>query len=115
LYDQEKGTNDDTDPITAFITSGDVDIVDGDNSMFIKRYIPDFKDQSGNLNMQFLVRQYPGATQTVASSTIVNSTTTKVDMRARGRQVAIKIISSDIDTKWRYGTLRIDGQQDGLR
>jgi hypothetical protein len=115
LYDQEKGTNDDTSPITAFITSGDVDIVDGDHSMFIKRYIPDFKDQSGNLNMQFLVRQYPGATQTVASSTIVNSTTTKVDMRARGRQVAIKIISSDIDTKWRYGTLRIDGQQDGLR
>ena len=115
LYDQEKGTNDDTDPITAFITSGDVDIVDGDNSMFIKRYIPDFKDQSGNLNMQFLVRQYPGATQTVASSTVVNSSTTKVDMRARGRQVAIKIISSDLNTKWRYGTLRIDGQQDGLR
>ena len=115
LYDQEKGTNDDTSPITAFITSGDVDIVDGDNSMFIKRYIPDFKDQSGGLNMQFLVRQYPGATQTVASSTVVNSSTTKVDMRARGRQVAIKIVSSDLNTKWRYGTLRIDGQQDGLR
>jgi len=115
LYDQEKGTNDDTSPITAFITSGDVDIVDGDNSMFIKRYIPDFKDQQGNLNMQFLVRQYPGATQTVASSTVVNSTTTKVDMRARGRQVAVKIISTEVDTKWRYGTLRIDGQVDGLR
>jgi hypothetical protein len=67
--------------------------------MFIKRYIPDFKDQQGNLNMQFLVRQYPGATQTVASSTVVNSTTTKVDMRARGRQVAIKIVSNEINTK----------------
>jgi len=115
LYDQEKGMNDDTSAITAFITSGDVDIVDGDHSMFIKRYIPDFKDQEGGLNMQFLVRQYPGATQTVASSTVVYSTTTKVDMRARGRQVAVKIISTDVDTKWRYGTLRIDGQQDGLR
>lgn len=115
LYDQEKGTNDDTDPITAYVTSGDVDIVDGDNSMFIKRYIPDFKDQQGNLNMQFLVRQYPGSAQTVASSTVVDSTTTKVDMRARGRQVAVKIVSSDVDTKWRFGTLRIDGQQDGLR
>jgi hypothetical protein len=115
LYDQEKGTNDDTDPIIAYVTSGDVDIVDGDNSMFIKRYIPDFKDQQGSLNMQFLVRQYPGSVQTVASSTVVYSTTTKVDMRARGRQVAVKIISSDVDTKWRYGTLRIDGQQDGLR
>jgi hypothetical protein len=46
---------------------------------------------------------------------LVYSTTTKVDMRARGRQVAVKIISSDIDTKWRMGTLRIDGQEDGLR
>ena len=27
----------------------------------------------------------------------------------------VKIISSDLNTKWRYGTLRIDGQQDGLR
>ena len=115
LYDQEKGVNDDTDPITAYITSGDVDIVDGDNSMFIKRYIPDFKNQEGGLNMQFLVRQYPGSNQTVASSTVVYSTTTKVDMRARGRQVAVKIISTEVDTKWRYGTLRIDGQQDGLR
>ena len=115
LYDQEKGVNDDTSAITAFITSGDVDIVDGDNSMFIKRYIPDLKNQEGAVNFQFLVRQYPGSVQTVASSTLVYSTTTKVDMRARGRQVAIKIISTDVDTKWRYGTLRIDGQQDGLR
>jgi hypothetical protein len=115
LYDQEKGTNDDTAPITAFIESGDVDIVDGDNSLFIKRYIPDFKNQEGAINVQFLVRQYPGSVQTVASSTVVYSTTTKVDMRARGRQAAIKIISTDVDTKWRYGTLRIDGQIDGLR
>jgi hypothetical protein len=115
LYNQETGVNDDTDPITAYITSGDVDVVDGNNNLFIKRYIPDLKDQQGAVNFQFLVRQYPGATQTVASSTVVYSTTTKVDMRARGRQVAIKIISTDIDTKWRYGTLRIDGQEDGLR
>jgi hypothetical protein len=115
LYDQEKGTNDDTDPITAFITSGDVDIVDGNNNLFIKRYIPDMKDQQGAVNIQFLVRQYPGSVQTVASSTVVYSTTTKGDMRARGRQVAVKIISTEVDTKWRYGTLRIDGQQDGLR
>jgi len=107
--------NDDTSAITAYVTSGDVDIVDGDNSLFIKRYIPDFKNQEGAVNMQFLVRQYPGSVQTVASSTVVYSTTTKVDMRARGRQAAIKIISTDVDTKWRYGTLRIDGQQDGLR
>jgi hypothetical protein len=35
--------------MTAFITSGDIDIVDGDNNMFVRRYIPDFKNQSGKL------------------------------------------------------------------
>jgi len=115
LYDQEKGVNDDTGPITAFITSGDIDIVDGDDNLFMKRYIPDFKNQEGALNVQFLVRQYPGSVQTVASSTVVYSTTTKVDFRASGRQAAVKIVSSDIDSTWRFGTLRIDGQLDGKR
>ncbi len=54
MTDQEKGTNDDTAPITAYITSGDVDIVDGDHSIFIKRYIPDMKDQQGAVNVQFI-------------------------------------------------------------
>jgi hypothetical protein len=107
--------NDDTSAITAFITSGDVDIVDGNNNLFIKRYIPDMKDQQGAVNFQFLARQYPGSTQTVASSTVAYSTTNKVDIRVRARQIAVKIISTDIDTKWRMGTLRIDGQEDGLR
>jgi hypothetical protein len=115
LYNQESGVNGDGQPITAFITSGDVDIVDGDNSMFVKRYIPDFKNQAGEVEMTFFVRQYPGNAQTTASVTTVYSTSTKIDLRARGRQIAIKILSNDLDTTWRYGTLRIDAQQDGLR
>jgi len=115
IYNQEKGMNNDTSAITAFITSGDIDVVDGDDSMFIRRYIPDFKDQSGALQMQFLVRQYPGSTQTTASNTTVFSTTTKVDLRARARQVAVKITSDTVDSSWRFGTLRVDAQVDGKR
>jgi len=115
LFNQENGVNANGSAFTAYITSGDVDIVDGDHSMFVKRYIPDFKNQAGEVEMTFYVRQYPGSSQTVASVTTVYSTSTKVDMRARGRQVAIKILSNDVDTTWRYGTLRIDAQQDGMR
>ena len=115
LYNQENGTNDNGSAMTAYITSGDIDIVDGDNNMFIKRYIPDFKSQDGEVEMSFFVRQYPGQAQTTASLTTVYSTTTKVDMRARGRQVAIKVLSNDIDANWRYGTLRVDAQPDGRR
>ena len=115
LFNHEDGTNANGVAMTAYITSGDVDIVDGDNSMFVRRYIPDFKNQQGEVEMTFLVRQYPGNAQTTASVTTVYSTSTKVDMRARGRQVAVKILSNDIDTNWRYGTLRIDAQPDGMR
>jgi hypothetical protein len=36
-------------------------------------------------------------------------------MRARGRQVAIVIGSEDLNAYWRFGTLRVDAQIDGLR
>jgi hypothetical protein len=69
--------------------------------------------------MEFLVRQYPGSVQLVASSTVVYSTTTKIDMRARGRTVAIKMSTVDSGTStattFRFGTLRIDAQVDGAR
>jgi hypothetical protein len=38
-----------------------------------------------------------------------------VDTRARGRQISLTIESDAIDTNWRYGTLRVDVQPDGLR
>ena len=115
LYNQEYGDNADGSAMESYITTADFALGDGNDSMFIRRYIPDFRNQSGGVGMQFLVRQYPGQTQTVASSTVVYSTTTKVDMRARGRQVAIKMTSSDTGSTFRFGTIRIDTQPDGLR
>ncbi len=115
LFNQEYGDDADGSAMESYITTADFALGDGNDSMFIRRYIPDFRNQSGGVGMQFLVRQYPGQTQTVASSTIVYSTTTKVDMRARGRQVAIKMTSSEVGSTFRFGTIRIDTQPDGLR
>ena len=105
--------------LPAYIQTGEFAIGDSNDSMFIKRYIPDFKNQVGGVQMEFLVRQYPGSVQLVASSTVVYSTTTKIDMRARGRTVAIKMSTVDSGsstaTTFRFGTLRIDAQVDGAR
>jgi len=46
---------------------------------------------------------------------VITPTTQKVDTRARGRQISLTIESTEIDTNWRYGTLRVDVQPDGLR
>jgi len=117
IYNQEFGTNGDGQAITAYIKSGYFDIGDGDQVLFMKRFIPDFKNQEGNLTVRLLLRLYPQATATPSSLDpyVITPTTQKVDTRARGRQIALQIESSAVDTNWRFGTMRVDIQPDGLR
>lgn len=118
LYMQEDGTNAaDGSAIVSYIESGYFDIGDGDNMLLMSRFIPDFKDQSGDLRVNLFLRPYPQAS--ASSSSLdpypVTPTTDKVDTRARGRQIAVKITGDEVDSWWRYGTLRVDVQPDGLR
>jgi hypothetical protein len=117
LYNQEDGFDGNGDPIYAYIASGYFDLGDGDNMLFMKRFIPDFKNQAGNLTVRLLLRPYPQASASPSSLDpyVITPTTQKVDTRARGRQISLTIESTDLGTNWRFGTLRIDAQPDGLR
>jgi hypothetical protein len=117
LYNQEVGANGDGKPIESYIQSGYFDIQDGENMLFMKRFIPDFKNQVGELTVQLLLRPYPQAQASPSSRDpyVITPQTTKVDTRARGRQISIRIVSDGLDTHWRFGTLRVDVQPDGLR
>ena len=123
-----------TTSINAFIQSGDFDITarrsslgqqtgmvdyrgDGEFFMSVKRFIPDFKVLTGNSKITLLLNDYPN--NTASSSPLgpftITSTTDKVDTRARGRLVSIKIENDSTGETWRYGTLRLDAQPDGRR
>ncbi len=117
VYSHEDGVNADGTAITAFIQSGYFDISEGDNMLFMKRFIPDFKNQVGNLTVNLLLRPYPQATASPSSLDpyVITPNTQKVDTRARGRQISLRIVSDAINTNWRYGTLRVDVIPDGLR
>lgn len=117
IYNHEDGVNADGEAIDAFIQSGYFDISEGDNMLFMKRFIPDFKEQQGDVIVHLLLRPYPQATASPSSLDpyTVTPTTQKVDTRARGRQISLKINSDEVDTHWRYGTLRVDVQPDGMR
>jgi hypothetical protein len=123
-----------TTAIAAFIKSGDYDITssrsalgqatglanyrgDGEFFMSVKRFIPDFAVQTGNTKITLLLNDYPN--NTASSSPLgpftITSSTDKVDTRARGRLVALKIENDGTGETWRYGTLRLDAQPDGRR
>ena len=117
LYNQEDGKDAVDQPISAYIASGYFDIGDGDQMLFMKRFIPDFKNQVGNLTVRLLLRAFPQATATPSSLDpyVITPTTQKVDTRARGRQIQLRIESDALGSNWRYGTMRVDIQPDGLR
>jgi hypothetical protein len=117
LYNQEDGVDANGLPLPAYIYSGYFDIGDGDQVLFMKRFIPDFKRQTGNLTVRLLLRLYPqtGATPSSLDPYIITPTTDKVDTRARGRQIQLRIESDELGGWWRFGTMRVDIQPDGYR
>jgi hypothetical protein len=117
IYNQEDGKNANGAAIDSFITSGYFDIGDGDQMLFMSRFIPDFKNQEGNLTVHLLLRAFPQATATPSSLDpyTITPTTEKVDTRARGRQIQLRIQSNVVDGNWRFGTMRVDIRSDGLR
>lgn len=117
IYNQETGYNAVGNPIVSYLQAGYFDIGDGDQMMFMKRFIPDFKNQQGNITVQLLVRAYPQSTAAGSSLDpyVITPTTQKVDTRARGRQLSLRLTSDELDSRWRFGTWRVDIQPDGLR
>ena len=125
IYDHERGTNDDLLPMTSFIASSDFDLVDGDQLILTKRIIPDvsFNGSTANnpaVTMYIKPRNFPGSPYTNTDSqqvieTSVDVYTEQIFMRARARQMAIEIESTDLDVQWQLGSPRLDGRPDGRR
>ena len=106
--------------IPAFITSGDFDLSSGGDGQFfmsIRRFIPDFKVLTGDAQVTLNLRAYPAvnAQSSPLGPFTINSSTDKVDTRARSRFASVKVANTSTDQNWRYGTFRVDVQPDGMR
>ena len=115
VYAHETGVNAAGSAMTAHVESGDMDIADGDQFMSMSRFIPDFKDQVGNVDVTIKTRPYPSGTQTSHGSYAISTSVTKQDTRIRGRQLAVRVESDAVDDNWRYGTIRLELRPDGTR
>jgi hypothetical protein len=106
--------------ISAYIQSGDFDLpIEGDGQYMLRlsRFLPDFKNLQGNAIVTIFLKNFPidsGASSQLGPFTI-NSSTEKIDTRARGRLANIKIQNTAVDETWRFGTFRADVNPDGRR
>ena len=127
LYEQEFGYDNDGSPMTnVFIESSDFDIGDGESFAFINRIIPDIKFLSntsgGKVNLVLKTRDFPGDSLTTASTSQIAASTSKADIRARARQIILRLESDDDaantgndNVGWRLGATRMDVKSDGRR
>ena len=85
--------------------------------MKIRRVIPDFLSQTGNARVTLNLKDFPN--QTKASSTLgpftISSSSTKIDTRARAREISLKVENTSTGQFWKLGTFRLDIQPDGRR
>jgi hypothetical protein len=126
--------------ISAFITSAQFDLDDGNNIAFSWRMLPDLTFRGStdgttpSLTMQLLPLKNSGSGYTnpksvggVASDaqeTVTATQTYPIDLdtyngqlniRIRARQMAMKIASTQLGTQWQLGSPRIDLRTDGRR
>jgi hypothetical protein len=131
LYYHEFGINDGSvNPpvgIGAYIESNPVDLGEGDQFMFVSRIVPDmtFRNSLNAPSAVFTLKakDFPGSaflgtasqTTTRSASVPVEQYTGELFVRIRGRSMAFRVESDQIDTAWRLGAPRIEVRPDGRR
>jgi hypothetical protein len=125
IYNHEQGVNDNILPMNSYIASSDFDLVDGDQFILTKRIIPDIAFAGSTatdpeVTMYVKPRNFPGNAYSntevgAVIETSVDIYTDQIFMRARARQMAIEIESTDLGVQWQLGSPRLDGRPDGKR
>lgn len=138
LVNHEEGCDDNETgtimPIESYITSAEFDIDDGHNFSFIYRILPDvtFRGSTADspqITMYLLPLANSGAgyndpqseggvdyaNVTRVKTIPIEEFTGQVFIRVRGRQLAMKIESTELGVQWQLGAPRIDIRADGRR
>jgi hypothetical protein len=121
-------------PIECFIQSSDFDIGEGHNFGFVWRIIPDLTFDGSTApapSVDFSVRprQFPGSPYGATNNPAVTSNnnysaqrtynvqqfTPQVNVRLRGRQMAMRVGSTGLGVAWQLGAPRIDIRPDGKK
>ena len=110
------------------LTSGDVDISDGDSFSFVSRFVPDVKfygsEESGSMTFSVTGKDYPGGKETTSSTVDIlqdisagtyTPTGNSTSVRLRGRAVSFKFETTGENFSWRLGDNRVDVKPDGRR
>ena len=120
LYDQETGVDADGSAMTSYIESSAVEFdvqgtPDGTNLFMIDRVIPS-GTITGSISVTLKSKKFPdSSTETTKGPFTIAPTTSKVSLRAKGRQMKMRVSSSSTGDNWKLGTFRVNVRPEGPR
>jgi len=138
LVNHEEGVDDNATgtptAIYSYINSAEFDIDDGHNVAFIWRVLPDInftgsesappqvtmylqpmQNSGSGYNVPASVGGVNNATVTRTAVLPIEAFTGQINTRVRGRQMAMKVESTELGVQWQLGAPRIDIRTDGRR
>ena len=135
IYNHEFGNDADGSALSASITSASVSLDEGDRFTLVRKIIPDMNfvgsdnNVAPSVSMSIDTKNFPGSSATTTSTspsgsalntTAVNQSTIdefteQIHVRARGRQLTLKIDSTTAGVAWQLGTPRAEIRPDGRR
>ena len=121
IYQHEQGQDAAGNPITASFTTGYWRVAEGEEYAFVDQIIPDMRwgllggDQTASLQVTFYSQNFPSDTPRTYGPYTINASTQQIYTRIRGRQMALKVESSDLGSFWRLGKMAYRVSLDGRR
>ena len=142
IYNHEFGNDADGSVLNAYITSASVSLDEGDRFTLVRKIIPDMNFVGSNpivtdgeytknikASMSIDTKNFPGSSATttdtspnnsalnttVEDSSTIDEFTEQIHVRARGRQLTLKINSTTAGVAWQLGTPRAEIRPDGRR
>jgi hypothetical protein len=118
LYIHEQGTDADGQAMDSFITTAYFDIGDGDEVLFVNKFVPDILlPTNGQIQIILLFKTYPHPDADVTTKGPYNFSDAidKLSIRGRGRQMAVKFLCNTIGSAFELGKMRVAYQADGER
>lgn len=120
IYQHEVGYDNDGQAINSYFETGDWQLSEGNDILFIDWILPDMKFEtadgatdSASVLITFYSRYFPGDAQQTHGPFTFTSSTRYINTRIRGRLISMKIESADLGSWWRVGGVRMRGAVDG--
>lgn len=115
LYAHESGEDANGAALLKSIQTGLVEIQDGNPSMDIFGFIPDMRDQAGDVDLVIVTQDKPNSPQVESETFTLATDTERVDTREHGRAMALRWSSETLGGRFRLGQQRVDVQPAGIR